>query len=261
MLLVHVTKTATTSNRADHADGYARLFELYYTRLPSTPEARDSYGSITYPSSGYNFLDVNVTSLENRLKASLPISTYAGGEAKGPHFLCDPATPPLSRDGASALSGKHDDDEYANLEKPYAELALHGILLGLQYCLQDPDLYAQPTQSLIRRILNVCSTVWNNFKRRVSIDSPETANEDIHDNPIAGPRDMLAYSWRAVRDSSLLLRAILESRYFTDRTLPSSAVLSDYKRVSNSFNTQLQNWFVSLWTYCPFYRDLISFQG
>ena len=70
-------------------------------------------------------------------------------------------------------------------------------------------------QGLILRILDICELVWTQVRTRLCIDSPETSTDDAEDDSSGGAKDMLSYSWRALRDSRLVVKTLLSSAYLT----------------------------------------------
>ena len=79
---------------------------------------------------------------------------------------------------------------------PASGFALHATLLGLAYSL-DADRNA--TEDIWPSIVEICRKIWTMVQPQLSVDSPETAADDTEED--GGPKDLLAYSWRALRDS------------------------------------------------------------
>jgi Putative death-receptor fusion protein (DUF2428) len=105
--------------------------------------------------------------------------------------------------------------------EPDSGFPLHAILRGLAYSLDNG---ADISEFLKPDMITICKRVWTCVQTRLCVDSPETAVEDMEEEDSQGPKDFLAYSWRALRDSryckiwvsgikanftSLLLQAIL----------------------------------------------------
>jgi hypothetical protein len=83
---------------------------------------------------------------------------------------------------------------------------LHANILALVH------LYAikPATKAEVELAINVCVQIWKLVQPVLCVDSPETGTEDLDDDVQGGgPKDLLAYSWRALRDSSLLLQAVV----------------------------------------------------
>lgn len=75
---------------------------------------------------------------------------------------------------------------------------LHSLLLGVMYCKKYNSFEVQ------NRVVSICRQVWRAVADRLCVDSPEMTDEDDADDfehAVAGPKDMLSYSWRALRDS------------------------------------------------------------
>jgi len=104
------------------------------------------------------------------------------------------------------------EDSTASLEtfRPSSTFPLHGALLALAYCLQGMQVTDDwPTKPEAQRILGICSNVWDCVVPQLCVDSPETAAEDEDDDVVnGGPKDLLAYSWRALRDSRYRTRLV-----------------------------------------------------
>lgn len=85
------------------------------------------------------------------------------------------------------------------LEKPGAE-PLHSLLLGVMYCVED----ASDGLEAHDRIISISRQVWRAVADHLCVDSPETETsdaEDVAEEVGTGPKDMLSYGWRALRDS------------------------------------------------------------
>jgi hypothetical protein len=170
---------ASRTSRADHADGAARLYKFYYTLMP------DSSISIVLP--------------------ALPSK----------RAVIDEILLPVQK----ALA-----EVEGNLDVPLPQISLHARILALRYLVQCQksaiDAYedgASTTlngETLTRRMIFLCQQVWEKVRGRLCVDSPENAENDVGDEVIAGPKDILSYSWRGLRDSSLLLCAMLGSPIF-----------------------------------------------
>ncbi|PYI07666.1 hypothetical protein BO78DRAFT_396285, partial [Aspergillus sclerotiicarbonarius CBS 121057] len=100
---------------------------------------------------------------------------------------------------------------------------LHGYVSALRYIIATPNFYSlvssgQPSydnwKSIHARIVQVCDQIWNEVKPVLCIDSPEGHTDDPIEELGVGPKDILSYSWRALRESSLLLHATLANREY-----------------------------------------------
>ena len=85
--------------------------------------------------------------------------------------------------------------------RPGCAIAIHGTLLGVSYRLQSLQSQDERISALGSVLLKACTNVWNQVKVQLCVDSPETAIEEEDDINEEGPKDLLAFSWRALRDS------------------------------------------------------------
>jgi hypothetical protein len=138
-----------------------------------------------------------------------------------------------------------------NLDAPLQQISLHARLLALRYLLQDQkspvDTYEDEAsktlngETLIERMIFLCQQVWEKVRGCLCVDSPENADSDVGDEVIAGPKDILSYSWRGLRDSSLLLCAILGSPIFKERDGMSLSKLKALEAMGHLCIDQLSN--------------------
>lgn len=56
-------------------------------------------------------------------------------------------------------------------------------------------------RSIHDRIVAICDSVWEEVKPVLCIDSPEGHTDDPIEDLAVGPKDILSYSWRALRES------------------------------------------------------------
>ena len=94
-----------------------------------------------------------------------------------------------------------------NLQLP-TTFPLHGLILALRYGRGG----AITSHEICFRLIDICTSIWNLVQEHLCIDSPEFSVDDSDVGDNIGPKDVLSYSWRALRDSSLLLQAILSIR-------------------------------------------------
>ncbi|KAL4791542.1 putative death-receptor fusion protein-domain-containing protein [Aspergillus venezuelensis] len=125
---------------------------------------------------------------------------------------------------------------------------LHGYLCALRYIISSENFWSlvssdgppgpENWKSIHTRISSICDRVWQEVKPQLCIDSPEGhAAEPIEDLKV-GPKDILSYSWRALRESSLLLHATLNNKTYG----PEGEVgltRSDYENIGRTSFTQL----------------------
>ena len=116
----------------------------------------------------------------------------------------------------------HRLDEYCSLTtklEPGTAFPLHGLLRTAVHRIPGELFHGQ--EELVFRI---CVRVWALVQSELCVDSPETAAPES-DGDISGPKDLLAYSWRALRDSSLLIQAVLKGINPTHQTLATTGSL------------------------------------
>lgn len=85
--------------------------------------------------------------------------------------------------------------------RPGCTLPVHGLLLGISYQLRYIPRQDEEILVLGPAVLDICVNVWNQMRVQLCVDSPETAAELEDETNDEGPKDLLAYSWRALRDS------------------------------------------------------------
>lgn len=60
-------------------------------------------------------------------------------------------------------------------------------------------------QSVHNRIASICDRIWLEVKPVLCIDSPEGHTDEPIEDSGVGPKDILSYSWRALRESRFVL--------------------------------------------------------
>ncbi|KIW73054.1 hypothetical protein PV04_01201 [Phialophora macrospora] len=94
--------------------------------------------------------------------------------------------------------------------RPGCAIPIHGLLLGISYRIR----YLQPQDCHLRwfdfTLLEVCANVWDQVRNQLCVDSPERASEIEIEADDEGPKDLLAFSWRALRDSSIVLQSLID---------------------------------------------------
>jgi hypothetical protein len=85
--------------------------------------------------------------------------------------------------------------------RPGCTIPIHGLLLGISYRIR----YLRPQDCQLQwfdfTLLEVCTNVWDQVRDQLCVDSPERASEIEIETDDEGPKDLLAFSWRALRDS------------------------------------------------------------
>lgn len=86
--------------------------------------------------------------------------------------------------------------------RPGDAFPLHAMLLTMMHHLNDNTTDSDNDEDAQRfRIVTTCQNLWSLVKSELCIDSPERATEEDAEDASGGPKDLLAYSWRALRDS------------------------------------------------------------
>ncbi|KZF21661.1 hypothetical protein L228DRAFT_283801 [Xylona heveae TC161] len=107
-----------------------------------------------------------------------------------------------------------------NVLNAVSESPVHGQLASLRYILDRSDFYSslnsrsadelQYWKKLHRRMIDACNAIWHFVKGVLCNDSPEGhVPEDAEFDSDMGTKDLLSYSWRALKESSSLLRIII----------------------------------------------------
>ena len=81
---------------------------------------------------------------------------------------------------------------------PGSDYPLHAMLLGFAYTLGAG---LDQSRSMCAGLLTICRKIWVKVLPHLCVDSPETETDDAEGGGNSGPKDLLAYSWRALRDS------------------------------------------------------------
>ncbi|KAI9792195.1 MAG: hypothetical protein M1816_002735 [Peltula sp. TS41687] len=95
------------------------------------------------------------------------------------------------------------------------EKIVQDLEMKLQMTLSSPDKMIIGTHisgllTSLRRVIECCEQIWDCVRKVLCDDSPEgIISEDNEDEFELGAKDRLSYSWRALMDSSCLLRGIV----------------------------------------------------
>ncbi|KAL2825227.1 putative death-receptor fusion protein-domain-containing protein [Aspergillus cavernicola] len=176
--LYRAEQWASNTSRADHADTVARLYHvIFYTADLAEP------GETAWWDTKLGVIEIVLRKLEDKLSS--------------PEGLFNPSL---------------------------RDAPLHGYLCALRYIVSSHNFYSlvscegcpgfENWKSIHTRISSICDRIWDEVKPQLCIDSPEGhAAEPIEDLTI-GPKDILSYSWRALRESSMLLHATLSNETY-----------------------------------------------
>ncbi|KAL1847167.1 hypothetical protein Plec18170_008731 [Paecilomyces lecythidis] len=193
---------ASSTSRADHADAVARLYHVVFSLA--------GYGSDTSPDHWY------------------------GSKNGVVNFILRKLEDKLSHSGGLFNSSMRD-------------APLHGYISALRYIVATPNFYSQITgtqdtqhaswKAVHENIVSFCDRIWIAVKPVLCVDSPEGHTDEPIEDLVVGPKDILSYSWRALRESSLLLHATLANSTYA----PAQGGLSrmDYEKIGMASFIQL----------------------
>lgn len=90
---------------------------------------------------------------------------------------------------------------------------LHGTILGLAYTLSETSASKSAVQAdaILESVLSISAKIWSLTQPHLCVDSPETELEEADEAMHTGPKDQLAYAWRALRDTNVLMQSLLKS--------------------------------------------------
>lgn len=164
--LERAERLASNTSRADHADTVARLYHLLF--CAAAPGATTAESIWWETKAGV--ADIILKKLEEKLST-------AGGL----------------------------------FNSSMRDAPLHGYVSGLRYIVLTPNFYSlisdqsgtnyQGWDSVHARIVSLCDKIWNEVKPVLCIDSPEGHTDEPTEDLSVGPKDILSYSWRALRES------------------------------------------------------------
>ncbi|KAJ5701019.1 hypothetical protein N7493_012065 [Penicillium malachiteum] len=193
---------ASNTSRADHADAVARLYHILFSAAGpnESPDTPSNWWATKY-----SVVDTILARLEQRISSSTGL-----------------------------------------LGSTMQQTPLHGYMSGLRYIVLTPDFHSyietQPDSSSWRaihsRITNICEMVWLAVKPVLCVDSPEGHTDEPADDLMVGPKDILSYSWRSLRESSLLLHATLTNVSYGPST-EEGLQRADFEKVGRLSFTQL----------------------
>ena len=71
-------------------------------------------------------------------------------------------------------------------------------------------------RSVNSRIASICDRIWHEVKPVLCVDSPEGHTDEPVEDLVVGPKDILSYSWRALRESRFVFLHLWEWPLVTD---------------------------------------------
>lgn len=139
-----------------------------------------------------------------------------------------------------------------DLARAVDRFPLHGLLTSLRYVLVRCDLSTDSYSDLHERIGGLLQHVWTVVKPTLCDDAPEGhIPEDMDDAPDISTKDILSYCWRALKEASLLMGAMLSPPLLTPCASPAEFKSSMFElcftqlgelRHRGAFSTVAQTW-------------------
>ncbi|KAI4724759.1 hypothetical protein E4T49_07502 [Aureobasidium sp. EXF-10728] len=195
-VLAQAEKMLVLSGRADHADGVAHLYSILYSQCSALTSDREQWWA-----SRCAMLESLVLKVEQTVQVVVVDISRA-----------------ISKHPLHGLFISLRYHSYSQLAVPYAEADTSRYIIEKSgfYQVMSSDLTAlSRLQKLYTRLHNIFGALWNCVHDTLCNDTTEgVAAEEIEEEDI-GTKDVLSYSWRALKEASLLLRAIVRSCPFT----------------------------------------------
>ncbi|KEQ67672.1 uncharacterized protein M437DRAFT_38503 [Aureobasidium melanogenum CBS 110374] len=173
-VLARAQKMLIDSGRADHADGVAHLYSILFNQCSHL-----NHDSEQWWASRYGILGHLVHAIEQTVETAK-----------------------------------------ADISRAVSKHPLHGLFISLRYIIDKPGFYqtmsSDPVvladlQKLYLRLYDIFQAVWMSVHDTLCKDTTEgLAAEELEEEDI-GTKDVLSYSWRALKESSLLLRSIVKN--------------------------------------------------
>ncbi|KAI5307098.1 hypothetical protein KEM56_004572 [Ascosphaera pollenicola] len=188
---------AGRTSRADHADAVARLYHLIFDLAQTQADGTEWYTTkIGVVRALLDKLDSHIFSTEEKL-----------------------------------------------FHKAMRDRPFHGYVAALRHIVLTPKYYSlvdatsehEQWRYIHGRVLSLCDKVWVGVRDVLCVDSPEGQHDDPSEE-LTGPKDILSCSWRALRESSLLLHAILSNLTYAP---PRSLTRADFATIGDLSFTQL----------------------
>ncbi|KAF9891702.1 hypothetical protein FE257_003714 [Aspergillus nanangensis] len=201
--LYKAEQLASNTSRADHADCVARLYQIVFSAaLPATSQETAQWWDTKW-----SVVDTILKKLESKL---------------------------------SVVGGL--------FNASMRDAPLHGYISALRYIVLMPNFYVLVSEKgssnfadwrlVHSRIVAVCDRIWNEVKPILCIDSPEGHTDDPAEELGVGPKDILSYSWRGLRESSLLLYATIMNESYGPKG-EEGLSWADFEKIGSMSFTQL----------------------
>jgi hypothetical protein len=139
-----------------------------------------------------------------------------------------------------------------DLARAVDKFPLHGLLTSLRYVLVRCELPVDSYPDLHQRVSSILQHVWTVVKPTLCDDAPEGhVPEDMDDAPDISTKDILSYCWRALKEASLLMGAMLSPALLTPCASPGEFKGSMFElcftqlgelRHRGAFSTVAQTW-------------------
>ncbi|KAF2497326.1 hypothetical protein BU16DRAFT_505602 [Lophium mytilinum] len=205
-------KIMLRTGRADHADGVARAYELLYSQANDEITLRSIVGEHDeWWLSKWTIIDHLAEQLEKTVE--------------------------IARQNLSVAVNKY---------------PAHGVLASIRFIVERVDFYSMleagsrecldSWRNLHSRLYMSLHDVWNCVQDILCNDAPEGhVPDDVEADSHITTKDILSYSWRALKEASMLLRAIVSKAPFG--TISSLSILDSFqvKRLGTLCFTQLIN--------------------
>ncbi|MCJ1396622.1 hypothetical protein MMC18_009513 [Xylographa bjoerkii] len=136
---------------------------------------------------------------------------------------------------------------YDNLQTAIASVPLHGHLIALRHIVSHREFFRLSEFSSLDwrrmhiRLVHCCSMIWFAVKDVICYDSPEghVIVEAEDDESDADVKDALSYSWRALKEASALLLAMISNPGYSPPSLEGGLAYEDLKTLGDLTITQL----------------------
>ncbi|KEQ95613.1 hypothetical protein AUEXF2481DRAFT_79436 [Aureobasidium subglaciale EXF-2481] len=108
----------------------------------------------------------------------------------------------------------------ADIAQAVSRNPLHGLFTSLRYIVEKSGFYQTMStnvdafshlQTLYKRLYHIFRQIWSCVHDTLCNDTTEGVAAEEPEEEEIGTKDVLSYSWRALKESSLLLRAIVKS--------------------------------------------------
>lgn len=196
--LSRAEQLASNTSRADHADTVARLYHILFC---SAVANRSENPETQWWESKAGVVDTILRKLEDKLSLQGGLFTSSMRDAPLHGFL-------------SAL-------RYI----PYYTARIRAYSL-FRYIVMVPAFYSSISdqsctsydhwRSVHDRLMSICDKIWHGVKPVLCVDSPEGHSDEPGEDLAVGPKDILSYSWRALRESRYAFFCFLISVPFAE---------------------------------------------